>query len=377
MKLIVFRDFCAELEIFWKTLEPSSQYHVFQSYEWLKFWQKTVGEHSMGIKPWITVVLDADDQPRMIFSFGIRRHFGARVLEFLGGGQSDYQGPLIHNGWISDISKIESAWNVTCKALPGHDVRYFIKLPAQWCTEDNPMLKIWKSTFQDNSYSTQLPKSVDEFQSRLRPKLRLDTKRQRRRLSEIGVVKFEVIDNSERCAAALDVMIEQKRQRYRETGVPDIFSDVAVQEFYRQLPKRFSNEGRIHFSVLRLDDEILASHWGAIHRDRLYFLMPTFDGGKWRPYSPGRLLLENLVEWSIQNGLKVFDFTIGGEDYKKDWCDNGMPLFEHLHVATPLGLPYLGYVRLRRRARRSTRVWGAVRLLYSWFRYGKRNGNKF
>ena len=33
------------------------------------------------------------------------------------------------------------------------------------------------------------------------------------------------------------------------------------------------------------------------------------------------------MQWSIDRGLKVFDFTIGDERYKRDWCD----------VTTPLG----------------------------------------
>lgn len=377
MTLVVFREFCSDLEMIWKKIEPSSQYHTFQSYEWLKFWQKTIGDCVLGVKPWIAVVLNSDDQPMMIFPFGVRRSLGARILEFLGGGQGDYQGPLIHNNWISDPPNVRSAWNMVRKSLPGHDIRHFIKLPAQWCIEDNPMLDLWENTFQDNSYSAQLPNSFSEYQLKLRPKLKADNIRQRKRLSEKGAVKFEVLDsdNNDRLAA-LNVMIEQKRQRCRSMGVPDMFSDEMVRCFYKELPSKFANEGRVHFSVLKLDDEVLATHWGAVYRERFYFLIPTFSGEKWGAFSPGRLLLENLLEWSIQNGLKEFDFTIGGEDYKKHWCDSEMPLFEHLQLVTPWGLPYIVYVRLRRRARKSPRIWGGIKLLYSALKYGRHNEKK-
>lgn len=378
MKLRIFCDFCAELETFWKALEPFSQHYVFQSYEWLNFGQKTVGEGPQGVTPWIGVVFDdLDDQPRMIFPLGFRRILGARVLEFIGGGQSDYLGPLVHNNWVSDMPKIRSAWDMVRNALPPHDVRHFAKLPACWSETANPMLEIWGATFQDNAYAMQLPESFEAFQARLRPKFRQDTKRQRRRLQGMGALDFEVIDSSDSSwNVVFGEMIEQKRQRYRATGVPDIFSDDKVQQFYRVLPERFSGEGKIHFSFLKLGNEILAAHWGAIHRGRFYYIMPTFKGGKWHAYSTGRLLLENLVEWCIQNGLKVFDCTIGGEDYKKDWCDSVMPLFEHLHLVTPRGLPYLTYVRLQRRAKRNDRVWKGVKFIYSWYRYGRLNGKK-
>lgn len=375
MRLSIFDSFSEELEKIWKALEPVSQHHAFQCYKWLAFWQKTVGACVLGVHPWIGVISEDGGEPRMIFPFGTRRLLGARVLEFLGGKQSDYLGPLIHKDWIFNSSSIEAAWLMVRVSLPRHDVRHYMKLPARWCDDDNPMLKIWKSAFQDNSYSSRLPQSLDALQARLRPKFRADTTRQRKRLSKIGVVRFEMFDDSDdRKFAPLEAMIEQKRQRCRKMGVPDMFSCKAIQQFYRELPERLSDEGKIHFSVLKLDDEILAAHWGAIHRERFYFLMPTFAGEKWGTYSPGRLLLENLVEWCIQNGLKVFDFTIGGEDYKKDWCNGEMPLFEHLHVITPLGLPYFGYIWLRRRARKNKQIWSFVKVIYAWLQYGKRNG---
>ena len=69
--------------------------------------------------------------------------------------------------------------------------------------------------------------------------------------------------------------------------------------------------------------------------------MPAYEEGNWGKYSPGRLLLEHLIEWSIQNKLKVFDFTIGGEHYKKDWCDTETPLFEILKPFTLKGKMYV------------------------------------
>lgn len=317
----------------------------------------------------------------MIFPFAIRTSLGARLLEFMGGSQSDYNGPLIHIDWISDMPRIQSAWNMVACALPSHDIRHFSKLPGQWPVVENPMLKIWTSRFQDNSYYSRLPETYSEFQAKLRPKLRSDDRRQRRRLSEIGIPKFEILvdraeEGCDRWDAAIDAMIEQKSQRLRSSGVPDLFSDVTIQQFYRELPGRLIGQCRAHFSIFGLDDQILATHWGAVHRNRFYFLVPTYSSGEWGTYSPGRLLLNDLIKWSIENRIRVFDFTIGGEDYKKDWCDGEMPLFEHLDAITLLGLPYIGYIRLRRRARRSKRVWGWFTSAYSLVRYGSGIGSK-
>jgi CelD/BcsL family acetyltransferase involved in cellulose biosynthesis len=372
MKLVIFHEFCPELEVLWRKLELTSHPHVFQTYEWLRFGQQTVGSNDLKVKPFIVVVMDAGDCPRVIFPLGVRRWMGAKVLEFLGGWYGDYLGPLIDASWVTDVDRIRSAWKLVSKELPSYDVRHFIKMPAKWGASGNPVLKVWKVVFQSNSYAASLPENIDSFRSRLRSKFKADTKRQRRRLSAIGELTFDVIDGFDGVRSkALDVMIEQKRKRCHSMGIPDIFSSQAIQGFYRNLSEKLGDGGRVHFSILRQGDNILAAHWGATYRDRFYYLMPTFTSEELGVYSPGRLLLENLVEWSIQSKLKIFDFTIGGEEYKKDWCDQEMPLFEHIRTVTPLGLPYLLYICLRRYARRSERIWGGIKFLYSWFQYGR------
>lgn len=377
MRPILYRDFCPELKAHWKALEGESEHHVFQTYEWLEFWQRTIGAGPAGCAPCVVVVLDDRDAPMMLLPLGVTKRLGARVLEFLGGSQADYNGPLVHTGWLSDVAAFETAWATALEALPAHDVRHFAKLPASWTSRDNPLLKVLPTVFQDNSYFCRLPKARDEFLATLRTKLKSDDRRQRRRLSEIGAMTVDKLVADDRCAwnAAMDAMIEQKRYRYRVTGVPDLFSSVAHERFYRELPTDPAACTSVHFTALRLDDRVLATHWGATYRNRFYFLMPSYAAGQWATYSPGRLLLSDLVLWSIDNGIGIFDFTIGGEDYKKDWCNGVMPLFEHLSAVTPAGLIYRGFVRLRRRVRRNERAWNAVKSVYSLVRYGRRREN--
>ena len=47
-------------------------------------------------------------------------------------------------------------------------------------------------------------------------------------------------------------------------------------------------------------------------------------------YSPGKILIHYLINWSIKNDLKVFDFGIGEETYKKYWSNYSTKIFRHL-----------------------------------------------
>ena len=373
MKLLFFESFIPELRELWGALEPCSQHYVFQSFGWVSVWQEMVGEPIMSIRPWIAVVVDAHDSPRLIFPFGVRRRMGARVLEFLGGAQGDYLGPLLHDQWATRSDLLRSAWELVEAKLPAHDVRHFCKLPALGSAGENPWLQIWKCAWLDSSHALRLPASTEELQVRLRTKLKSDNKRQRRRLGEKGRLSFEIVVKGEKWEEAVGAMIAQKRQRYQITGVPDALAAPAVREFYRSLGPNFLHGGQIHLSLLRLNEEILATHWGAVYRDRFYFLMPTYSSGPWGTYSPGRLLLENLLEWAIASRLSMFDFTIGGEEYKKDWCDHETAVYRHLRLITPLGLACFAYLSLKYWARRNDHCRATVRALYSWIsRFDKR-----
>jgi len=55
--------------------------------------------------------------------------------------------------------------------------------------------------------------------------------------------------------------------------------------------------------------------------------MPTYEGGELSKYSAGRILLTKLLDYYFGKAIKIFDFTIGSEEYKKDWCNSEMKLY--------------------------------------------------
>jgi CelD/BcsL family acetyltransferase involved in cellulose biosynthesis len=92
-----------------------------------------------------------------------------------------------------------------------------------------------------------------------------------------------------------------------------------------------------------------------IRGDRFYSLMPAFDSDPhWARFSPGRILLEDLIEWSIKNGFKAFDFGVGDEPYKDEYCEQVIPLYDHVAAGSTRGslvvLASNGINRLRRTA---------------------------
>jgi CelD/BcsL family acetyltransferase involved in cellulose biosynthesis len=361
MKIRIYDNFSEELNFYWKSLESASLHYVFQSHEWLSHWWNAIGKFESNMTLVIVVIFDGDLQPRLLFPLVLRKKINVLILEFIGGSQTDYQGPIVHREWIKDLTKIREAWNYTLQKLPQYDVRHFMKIPEKIEGLCNPLLSIWDTKFLLNSYSAALPSNFVTFEKRLSTKLKADTRRQRKRLSGYGEIKFSVIQDNDLWMPAMDAMIAQKRDRYLSTGVLDMLKHTSICTFYRDSRLQLSNKVIPHLSTLTLNNEIIATHWGVIYQNRFYFLMPTYLSGRWSSYSPGRILLEELIKWCINYKINIFDFTIGGEDYKKDWCDSESNLFETIEAVRFKGYFYFFYIHLRRCLRSNKFLWEAVK----------------
>lgn len=365
LQVHIYHTFDAQLEGIWRCLQADSDHYVFQSFEWLAHWQHTVGQHSYGIEPAVAVVSDSR-RPLALFPFGIRRASGARVLEFLGGVQSDYNAPLMLPE-VSTPGQFNRLWGKVLEELPAHDVRYFARMPQQLSGLRNCFIDMMPSFCEGFSYAATLPDSWDEFRHGLPSKFQKDNARMIRRLSEMGRFEFVVAKSANEFNHIVEAMFAQKERRYRETGARNILADIHTRTFYSGLDEGIGGEVNIHLSALMLNGEILATHLGAVHRGRFYYLFPTYAGGEWAKFSPGRLLLENLVQWAISNKLRTFDFTIGGEAYKEIWCDSEMPLHRTVIPLTLRGRIFaisqalIYWIKHNRRAR--ALAMGVLRIL--------------
>src|SRR5437868_1220594 len=71
----------------------------------------------------------------------------------------------------------------------------------------------------------------------------------------------------------------------------------------------------IRFSVLRLEGEPIAFHFGFEYNRRFIWYKPSFSAAHAR-LSPGEVLIKYLLEDVIDRGLEEFDFGVGEEAFK-------------------------------------------------------------
>ncbi|OFZ80488.1 MAG: hypothetical protein A2583_14410 [Bdellovibrionales bacterium RIFOXYD1_FULL_53_11] len=92
----------------------------------------------------------------------------------------------------------------------------------------------------------------------------------------------------------------------------------------------------------------LAYVWDGV----FYFLLPAINSNeRFHSFGIGKIFVQKLIDWSVQQNLGIFDFLQGGEAYKFDWNPEVRPLYQYEIPLTRLGRLALMARRIQLRLR--------------------------
>lgn len=318
----------------WAEWERDGYLHVFQTRAFALAWYRLAAP-VQGYDVRLAVVAHRG-KPCMLFPLAVRRRFGMRVAEFCGGLLCDYEAPVLAPD-CPDISgqTMQRLWKSiirACGAQVGHlrQVPHQIPGPCGMPPRANPLALLALTPAGSSSAALSEGQDGDAYiLGHVRKGILQDSRRQRKRLAALGEVAWRVAADAEDAGRLTLAMVAQKRRRYAETGVFDIFSQSGTADFYVDLARRLHADTavpRAHVSVLEVAGAPVAVHWGLRFRGVFSYLMPSYEGGDWQRYSCGRLHLEELLRQTLGPDCPVFDFTVGAEGYKGDWCNSESPI---------------------------------------------------
>ncbi|MCI0467325.1 MAG: GNAT family N-acetyltransferase [Beijerinckiaceae bacterium] len=361
----VFSSF-SEVEAKWRKAQADCACYGFQTFDWLSTCQGTVGI-AEGVEPRIVHVAGANGNTLMLLPLGIRRRHGLSFLNFLGGDTTDYNAPIVDAEFAAGLDSAASNRLLGCvlEQLPRVDVIAFERMPSEIDGVPNPLAILPGAKHVSNAYAATLGGTFKDFKKRRSPKFFSTGERKWRRLCEIAPARFCVAEGAAEATEVMGALVRQKRRRYQDTGAVDLLAKPHYLAFYSALAEKHSGTGLIHTSALFAGTAIVAAHCGMVFRNRFYWLMPSFEGGAWARFSPGRLLMQFLIEWSILRDLKKFDLTIGDDGYKHLWADHTLRLYDFIGGVTGRGKIYreihLGSRRVRAWAKRMPWLVSLVR----------------
>jgi CelD/BcsL family acetyltransferase involved in cellulose biosynthesis len=340
----------ADLNAFWPRSNEGhlAQCYAFQYADILEVRCATIAA-ARKLETFFLAVVDTQGQPLMLLPWAIERRWGVRVLSFLDGGLSDYNAPIIFPAaqrWGED--DMRSIWQGLRRILPPFDIAILDKMPENVGDVPNPLNLLGTVPLLSSGHATTLAGSWREFEAQRLPR-RQDSRRKRRRLQDRGALSFEIATNPEQFDVLLAALIRQKVRHHRETLTIAGFDQPGYRAFVTQITHQLPAGSPVHLSALKLGDMIIAAHWGYVAGGRFYYLIPSYEAGMFRSFSPARILLEHLLEWSYAHGVTVFDFGLGDESYKTEYCDVLISLRIAAKPVNLLGAMYLLAMSTRER----------------------------
>jgi CelD/BcsL family acetyltransferase involved in cellulose biosynthesis len=353
----------------WRKLEAAGDATPFQTFDWLSAWQHHMGA-AAGIKPAIIVGRRGDDilflLPLAVTAGGLTRR-----LTFLGQDLCDYNAPLLARDFTNALGEgFAELWrqiHQRIQATPAlrHDTIAFAKMPDRVGAQRNPLLCLDVRLNPSGAYQTGLGAEWEQFYTGKRSSAtRRRDRTKLKRLGEMGEVRFVDPKADADISSTLDTLIAQKSKQFARMGVADLFARPGYVEFLRELAAAPPDRRLVHLSRLDVGATRAAANLGLIHRDCYYHVLASYDDGEVSRFGPGAAHLRELLKFAIARGLQRFDFTIGDEPYKRDWCETEQHLYDHSAAVTLRGWPSAAisatWRRTKRAIKHSAPLWNAV-----------------
>ena len=352
IRLSIHHDLGA-VEQEWRAFEVSADCTAFQTFDWLAAWQRHIGARG-GVRAAIVI---GRSGTRMLFLMPLAVEPGGLVrrLTFLGSDLCDYNAPLLAPDFSRHVSaeRFPALWREIVAALQQRvrfDLVDFSKMPETIGGAANPLLALGTALNPSGAHATRLQGTWEEFYTAKRSSAtRRRDRTKRKRLSDLGEVRFVVPERRDDIAFTLDTLIAQKTKAFARMGVADIFARPGQREFYLDVA---ANARLVPMSRLEVGSTIAATNLGLSFRGCYYYLLASYDDGPTARFGPGMALLHDLMRRAIETKLDTFDFTIGDESYKLDWSDTELKLYDHVSAASVRGMPVVMAVKARRGLKR-------------------------
>jgi len=307
------------LEAEWRDLfERVRRRNYYQSFDWT--WR--TWEHIARIRRQKLFVVVGRRAGKVVLIWPLVRFrkLLSRTAEWIGGEHSYYSDVLVEDA-PEAAEWIEAAWSQVAK-----------RLDFMWLNhmrDDAAVVPLLQRVAGAVS-SVEAAPYVDwsdwpdwEAYWRKRSRnVRKDVGRRRRRLEERGSVGFRFVTSPDEIGATLEWMLEHKTDWMRSRGLrmQDGGVDTAsVRQFYRAAAVDACASDNLCLATLTVDGKVVAADMGFLFQGWLLGVMAVFDPA-WEKYAPGKLLMADLLRWTLENNCAIYDFMPAGESHKYLWA---------------------------------------------------------
>jgi CelD/BcsL family acetyltransferase involved in cellulose biosynthesis len=367
-ELTAFSDLAAA-EPVWRALEREAAFPAYQRFDFLALWQQHIGEPA-GIEPLIVVGFDSVGRPLMLLPLGRRRLGPFFVAEPLGGKHVNYNFGLWRRSFAEslDAAAVAELVRRIRRLGPRLDLISIERQPESWDEVPNPLRLLPHQPAPSFGWRARLDADPKAYFARLMSSdTRHKFRRKERKLALNPGYRYARAATPAEVERALSAYFAQKAARLGAAGIANVFAEPGVEAFLSAAAHHGLDTGRplLEYHTLACEEEVIAVF--AMLRDerRVSGMLMSITGSDNARWSPGSVLLIQLVTQCCEAGIRWFDLGVGEAEYKASFCDEAEPLFtSFIPLTLPGRLLAAGQATvntLKRRIKQSRWLWTMVK----------------
>jgi CelD/BcsL family acetyltransferase involved in cellulose biosynthesis len=328
-----------QAETIWRSLEDQQQFSTpYQRFDFLNAWQRRVGERE-SLLPFIVIAYDAERRPLLLLPLALRQKRGFRTACFMGGKHTTFNMALWNREFAASATADDLEMLIAAiRGRSAADVLSLNQQPLRWRDLPNPMAMLANQpSANDCPVLTIAPGAApatlisNSFRRRLKGK--------ERKLQSLPGYRYFVAATDADVERLLDWFFRVKPLRMAEQKLPNVFADPGVEDFIRNacMAQLAGGGYAINIHALECDEEVIAIFAGVADGHRFSMMFNTYTMSANSRYSPGLILMRNIVDHYAGCGYRALDLGIGSDDYKRLFCKNDEPIFDSFIPLTVRG----------------------------------------
>jgi CelD/BcsL family acetyltransferase involved in cellulose biosynthesis len=327
-----------EAEPVWRALEDAGHlFTPYQRFDLLGPWQRLVGERE-GHRPFIVIARDAEHRPLLLLPLSSKPSHGVDVACFMGAKHSTFNMGL----WDAEFAAQASAADLDAlfarlREHAGVDVLALTRQPLRWRDQQNPFAALPRQT-SVNGCPLLLMAPGGPPASRISNSFRRRLKSKEKKLQALAGYRYHIATTDADISRLLDWFFRIKPVRMAEQKLPNVFAEPGAEEFIRGACLKPRGDGRIiDIHALECDDEVIAIFAGVADGHRFSMMFNTYTMSGNSRFSPGLILMRNIIDRCAEDGYHALDLGIGSDDYKRLFCKSDEAIFDSFVPLTARG----------------------------------------
>jgi CelD/BcsL family acetyltransferase involved in cellulose biosynthesis len=248
----------------------------------------------------------------------------------MGGKHATYNMALWDRDFAADATAVDlDALISGIRQRSEADVLALDQQPLRWRDLPNPMALLPnQASVNDCPLMTIVPDEPPT--ARISNSFRRRLKGKERKLQALPGYRHGVAQTDREIERLLEAFFRIKPLRMAEQRLPNVFAEPGVEDFIRDacLTPLASGGHAIDIHALECDDEVIALFAGVADGHRFSMMFNTYTMSDNSRYSPGLILMRDIVDHYAECGYRALDLGIGSDDYKRLFCKSDEPIFD-------------------------------------------------